>query len=76
MPLPALVAPMLATDRQPPEGPRWAFEWKWDGIPAVVAAYPELQTLPGLVTEPVLLDGELVTSTPTGDRTSAGSRHG
>ncbi|MFJ8819163.1 non-homologous end-joining DNA ligase [Amycolatopsis thermoflava] len=84
MPLPTPVTPMLATDDPPPEGERWAYEWKWDGMRAVVAvtpervvaqsrngrdvtaSFPELQALPGLVTEPVLLDGELVTLDPLG----------
>jgi bifunctional non-homologous end joining protein LigD len=34
---PALVAPMLATAGTVPEGPEWAYEWKWDGFRAVVA---------------------------------------
>lgn len=77
--LPEPVAPMLATAGQPPSGAGWAFEWKWDGVRAIVAAapgavratsrngrdittsYPELAELTGLVTRPVLLDGELVT---------------
>ncbi|WP_051362501.1 ATP-dependent DNA ligase [Amycolatopsis thermoflava] len=37
MTLPAPVAPMLATAGQPPAAPGWAFEWKWDGVRAVVA---------------------------------------
>ncbi|WP_027929014.1 ATP-dependent DNA ligase [Amycolatopsis thermoflava] len=37
MTLPAPVAPMLATAGQPPTAPGWAFEWKWDGVRAVVA---------------------------------------
>ncbi|MDQ0377939.1 non-homologous end-joining DNA ligase [Amycolatopsis thermophila] len=37
MTLPAPVAPMLATPGQPPAGPGWAFEWKWDGVRAMVA---------------------------------------
>ena len=77
--LPEPVAPMLATAGPPPSGAGWAFEWKWDGVRAIVAAapgavratsrngrditasYPELAELHGLVTRPVLLDGELVT---------------
>jgi bifunctional non-homologous end joining protein LigD len=31
---------MLATPGDPPAGPGWAVEFKWDGIRAVVAAYP------------------------------------
>lgn len=34
---PALVAPMLATAGPVPEGPDWAYEWKWDGFRAIVA---------------------------------------
>ena len=30
--------PMLATAGQVPKGPGWAFEFKWDGVRAVVAA--------------------------------------
>ena len=38
-PLPAPVRPMLATAApKPPRGPGWAFEFKWDGVRAVVAA--------------------------------------
>ncbi|MFN2608330.1 MAG: non-homologous end-joining DNA ligase [Acidimicrobiales bacterium] len=35
---PAWVAPMLATssDRLPPDDDRWAYEYKWDGVRAVV----------------------------------------
>ncbi|WP_183659509.1 non-homologous end-joining DNA ligase [Prauserella isguenensis] len=29
---------MLATSGDPPAGPGWAFEWKWDGVRAIVAA--------------------------------------
>jgi bifunctional non-homologous end joining protein LigD len=37
-PLPDPVAPMLATTAaRPPGGPGWAFEFKWDGVRAVVA---------------------------------------
>jgi bifunctional non-homologous end joining protein LigD len=36
--LPAPVAPMLATAGTVPHGPGWAFEFKWDGVRAVVAA--------------------------------------
>lgn len=32
------IAPMLATAGRPPSGPGWAFEWKWDGVRAVVSA--------------------------------------
>jgi bifunctional non-homologous end joining protein LigD len=34
-PLPQPVSPMLATAGEPPEGPGWAFEFKWDGVRAV-----------------------------------------
>lgn len=34
--LPAPLVPMLATSGTPPAGPGWAFEFKWDGIRAVV----------------------------------------
>src|SRR4026209_259643 len=30
--------PMLATAGRVPKGPGWAFEFKWDGVRAVVAA--------------------------------------
>jgi bifunctional non-homologous end joining protein LigD len=36
--LPAPVAPMLASAGEPPSGPGWAFEFKWDGVRAIVAA--------------------------------------
>jgi bifunctional non-homologous end joining protein LigD len=36
--LPEPVAPMLATAGEPPSGPGWAFEFKWDGVRAVAAA--------------------------------------
>jgi bifunctional non-homologous end joining protein LigD len=36
-PLPPAVAPMLATAGEPPSGPGWAFEFKWDGVRAVTA---------------------------------------
>ena len=36
--LPAPVMPMLATAGKVPTGPGWAFEFKWDGVRAVVAA--------------------------------------
>jgi bifunctional non-homologous end joining protein LigD len=36
--LPEPVAPMLATAGAVPRGPGWAFEFKWDGVRAVVAA--------------------------------------
>jgi len=36
--LPGPVAPMLATAGEPPSGPGWAFEFKWDGVRAVAAA--------------------------------------
>jgi bifunctional non-homologous end joining protein LigD len=35
--LPPPVAPMLATAGDPPGGPGWAFEFKWDGVRAVTA---------------------------------------
>ena len=34
-PLPPALAPMLATAGEPPAGPGWAFEFKWDGVRAV-----------------------------------------
>ena len=39
--LPEPLRPMLATPGQPPEAPGWAFEFKWDGVRAVVAASGE-----------------------------------
>jgi bifunctional non-homologous end joining protein LigD len=36
-PMPSSVAPMLATPGPLPEGPGWAYEFKWDGIRAGVA---------------------------------------
>jgi bifunctional non-homologous end joining protein LigD len=36
--LPDPVMPMLATAGKLPAGPHWAFEFKWDGVRAVVAA--------------------------------------
>jgi len=38
VPLPARVAPMMATlaDALPPDDERWAYEMKWDGVRAVV----------------------------------------
>ena len=33
---PPLVAPMLATGGPVPEGQAWAYEWKWDGVRAIV----------------------------------------
>ncbi|HEY0578738.1 MAG TPA: non-homologous end-joining DNA ligase [Pseudonocardia sp.] len=36
--LPPAVRPMLATPGQPPSSPGWAFEFKWDGVRAIVAA--------------------------------------
>jgi bifunctional non-homologous end joining protein LigD len=36
--LPEPVMPMLATAGRVPHGPGWAFEFKWDGVRAVVAA--------------------------------------
>ena len=36
--LPEPVKPMLATAGPVPHGPGWAFEFKWDGVRAVVAA--------------------------------------
>jgi bifunctional non-homologous end joining protein LigD len=35
--LPPALAPMLATAGDPPSGPGWAFEFKWDGVRAVTA---------------------------------------
>ena len=37
-PLPPPVSPMLATAGRPPAGPGWAFEFKWDGVRAIVGA--------------------------------------
>ena len=37
-PLPEPVMPMLATAGPVPRGPGWAFEFKWDGVRAIVAA--------------------------------------
>ena len=36
--LPEPVMPMLATAGKVPAGPGWAFEFKWDGVRAIVAA--------------------------------------
>jgi bifunctional non-homologous end joining protein LigD len=36
-PLPPPVSPMLATAGDPPAGPGWTFEFKWDGVRAVTA---------------------------------------
>lgn len=36
--LPDPVRPMLAVAGPPPSGPGWAFEFKWDGVRAIVAA--------------------------------------
>lgn len=36
--LPEAVLPMLATAGQPPPGPGWAVEFKWDGARAIAAA--------------------------------------
>ncbi len=36
--LPEPVAPMLASPGEPPSGPGWAFEFKWDGVRAIAAA--------------------------------------
>jgi bifunctional non-homologous end joining protein LigD len=35
------IAPMLATAGELPVGGRWAFEMKWDGVRAIVAAGPD-----------------------------------
>lgn len=35
--LPAAIPPMLATPGPVPHGPGWSFEFKWDGVRAVVA---------------------------------------
>ncbi len=35
--LPKPVAPMLASPGEPPSGPGWAFEFKWDGVRALAA---------------------------------------
>jgi bifunctional non-homologous end joining protein LigD len=37
LPLPTNVSPMLATAGTPPPGAGWAFEFKWDGVRAVLA---------------------------------------
>jgi bifunctional non-homologous end joining protein LigD len=37
VPLPGPVAPMLAMAGDPPAGPGWAVEFKWDGVRAVTA---------------------------------------
>lgn len=37
VPLPGPVAPMLAMAGEPPAGPGWAVEFKWDGVRAVTA---------------------------------------
>jgi bifunctional non-homologous end joining protein LigD len=34
------VRPMLATPGQPPAGPEWAFEFKWDGVRAILDVTP------------------------------------
>jgi bifunctional non-homologous end joining protein LigD len=39
--LPSPVSPMLASAGQPPAGPGWAFEFKWDGVRAVTAVAGE-----------------------------------
>jgi bifunctional non-homologous end joining protein LigD len=39
--LPKPVAPMLASAGEPPSGPGWAFEFKWDGVRAIAAAAGE-----------------------------------
>ncbi|SHK62837.1 bifunctional non-homologous end joining protein LigD [Pseudonocardia thermophila] len=40
--LPGYIPPMLATAaKRPPQGPGWTFEFKWDGIRAVVAVAGE-----------------------------------
>jgi bifunctional non-homologous end joining protein LigD len=38
--LPAAVRPMLAVPGTAPTAPGWAFEFKWDGVRAIVAAAP------------------------------------
>jgi bifunctional non-homologous end joining protein LigD len=40
--LPDPVAPMMASLGAAPGGAGWAFEWKWDGVRAIVAAMPGL----------------------------------
>jgi bifunctional non-homologous end joining protein LigD len=35
-PVPQLIRPMLAVTGELPEGPKWAYEMKWDGVRAVV----------------------------------------
>jgi len=39
--LPEPVAPMLASAGEPPFGPGWAFEFKWDGVRTIAAAADE-----------------------------------
>lgn len=43
--LPKPVAPMLAAAGAPPSGPGWGFEFKWDGVRAIVAAAGDLVRL-------------------------------
>lgn len=42
---PKPVAPMLALAGEPPSGPGWAFEFKWDGVRAIAAAAGDLVQL-------------------------------
>ena len=71
-PLPPPVAPMLATAGEPPAGPGWTFEFKWDGVRAVTAVAGEriralsrrgneiTAAYPELTDLPALLDGRPV----------------
>jgi bifunctional non-homologous end joining protein LigD len=71
-PPPATLAPMLATTGPVPEGPEWAYEWKWDGFRAVVAVGSDqvrvasrrgrdmTSTYPELRTLPELTDAPLL----------------
>ncbi|MGH3901275.1 MAG: non-homologous end-joining DNA ligase [Pseudonocardiaceae bacterium] len=43
--LPKPVMPMLAVPGEPPSGPGWGFEFKWDGVRAILAAAGDLVRL-------------------------------
>ncbi|MDQ3760827.1 MAG: non-homologous end-joining DNA ligase [Actinomycetota bacterium] len=43
--LPEPVAPMLALAGEPPSGPRWGFEFKWDGVRVIAAVAGEQMRL-------------------------------
>ncbi len=45
--LPKPVMPMLAVPGEPPSGPGWGFEFKWDGVRAILAAAGNLVRLYG-----------------------------